>query len=85
MRNVARAVLFTMAVGLALLTAAMFAFVLIAAPGECRDPSCLALQTYNPAQSVSLPPTIEPTESGVPAPPVAPGTASPAATPTAAP
>ena len=79
MRNVAWAVLLTAVVALAVLTAAMFFFVLAVGPGECEDPSCLAVQTYNPAQSVSLPPTVEPTESGVPAPPVAPGAASPGA------
>ncbi len=80
MRSVAWAVFFTTIVALALVSAAMFAFVLIAGPGTCDDPSCLAVQTYSPAQTVELPPTVEPTESGVPAPPVAPETASPTAT-----
>ena len=85
MRSVAWAIFFSAVVGLALLTAGMFAFVLVAGPGTCDDPSCLAVQTYSPAQAVSLPPTVEPTESGVPAPPVAPGTGSPGATATASP
>ncbi len=85
MRNVAWTVFLTAVIGLALLTAAMFAFVVIAGPGTCDDPSCLAVQTYNPAQSVSLPPTVEPTESGIPAPPIVPGTASPGVTAPATP
>ena len=83
MRNVAWTVFLTAVAALAVLTAAMFFFVLAVGPGKCNDPSCLAVQTYNPAQSVSLPPTVEPTESGIPAPPVAPGTASPGASATA--
>jgi hypothetical protein len=83
MRDVAWRVFAAFAIGLALLTAAMFAFVLAVDPGECSDPSCLALQTYSPpASAVELPPTIEPTGSGVPAPPVVPaasGTAVPSA------
>ena len=79
MRNVAGAVLLTAVVALALLTAAMFFFVLAVGPDECNDPSCLAVQTYDPSETVSLPPTIAPSESGVQAPPVAPGTASPGA------
>ena len=82
MRSVAWAVFFTAVVGLALLTAAMFAFVVIAGPGTCEDASCAAVQTYTPAQTVDLPPTIVPTESGL-APPVAPGTGSPGASPPA--
>ena len=85
MRRVAWAVFLAVSIGLALLTAGMFAFVLVVAPGECRDPSCLAVQTFQPGRTVDLPPTFEPEESGVPAPPVAPGSppASPAPSPPA--
>ena len=77
-------------IGLALLTLGMFAFVVAVRPGECTDPSCLALQTYSPGATVDLPATVEATNGGAPAPPVAAptgpaetGAASPA--PTASP
>ena len=87
MRNVAWAIFLTAVIGLAVVTAGMFAFLLLAGPGQCEDPSCLAVQTYQPGETVSLPPTIEPTESGVVAPPVVPGSppASPPLSPTASP
>lgn len=69
MRNVAWSVFLAFMIGLALLTAAMFAFVLAVGPGECEDPSCLALQTYSP--SPDLPATIGP-ETAAPVPPVVP-------------
>ena len=71
-------------IALALLTLGMFAFVLAVAPGQCDDPSCLAVQTYSPGGTVELPATVEATNSGGPAPPVA-APSSPAATGAASP
>ncbi|MDQ3881497.1 MAG: hypothetical protein M3295_10555 [Chloroflexota bacterium] len=78
MRAVAWRVFLAFVIGLAVLTAGMFAFVLAVTPPPCEEPSCLAEQTYSPGASVvELPPTVEPSESGVPAPPVVPiGSAS---------
>jgi hypothetical protein len=61
-RSVAASVLLAMVIGLAALSAAMFGFVLLAAPGECTQPSCAAVQTYDPEASVPAVPgaTAEP-------------------------
>ena len=73
MRRVAVAVFLSLVIGLAVLTAGMFAFVLFVSPGQCDDPSCLAVQTFSPGETVELAPTVEPgepTETGVVEPPI---------------
>lgn len=85
MKTMAWRVFLGVVVGLALVTLGMFAFVVAVRPGECTDASCLAVQTYSPAATVELPPTVEPSNSGAPAPPVAPqGSAAPTGSPPAA-
>ena len=71
MRSVAASVFLAMVIGLAGLTAVMFAFVMLAGPGRCDDPSCLAVQTYQPGGTAEVSPALEPTGSPA-APPIVP-------------